>query len=194
MAEIPGYTFGSPSLPRAPLTLKELEEIQQSLTFTPEDKEALQRAGDILEDQVDDILDVWYGFVGATPHLVAYFAGADGQPLGDYLQKVRARFGQWILDTCRRPYDQAWLDYQLEIGRRHHRTGKNLTDGVQAAPHIHFRHLVALAYPIFATLKPFLEKKGALPEEVEKMHHAWLKAVLLQVILWSYPYVKEGDF
>ncbi|MDI3270720.1 MAG: protoglobin domain-containing protein [Bacillota bacterium] len=194
MAEIPGYTFGSPTLPRSPITLEELQDIQRSLTFSPEDKEALRKAGDILEDQVDAILDVWYGFVGATPHLVAYFAGADGQPLGDYLQKVRARFGQWILDTCRRPYDQAWLDYQLEIGRRHHRTGKNRTDGVQAVPHIHFRHLVALTYPIFATLKPFLEKKGASGEEVEKMHQAWLKAVLLQVILWSYPYLREGDF
>ena len=26
------------------------------------------------------------------------------------------------------------------------------------------------------------------------MHQAWVKAVLLQVILWSHPYVREGDF
>jgi hypothetical protein len=26
------------------------------------------------------------------------------------------------------------------------------------------------------------------------MHQAWVKAVLLQVILWSHPYVIDGDF
>jgi hypothetical protein len=26
------------------------------------------------------------------------------------------------------------------------------------------------------------------------MHQAWLKSVLLQVTLWTYPYIKEGDF
>ena len=28
----------------------------------------------------------------------------------------------------------------------------------------------------------------------ETMHQAWVKAVLLQVILWSQPYVRDGDF
>jgi hypothetical protein len=26
------------------------------------------------------------------------------------------------------------------------------------------------------------------------MHQAWIKSVLLQVTLWSHPYVKDGDF
>lgn len=38
-----------------------------------------------------------------------------------------------------------------------------------------------------ATLKPFLGRKGNSTEEVEKMWHAWLKSLLLQVTLWSYP-------
>ena len=45
---------------------------------------------------------------------------------------VVKRFGQWILDTARAEYDQAWLDYQHEIGLRHHRTKKNRTDSVDA--------------------------------------------------------------
>jgi hypothetical protein len=43
-------------------------------------------------------------------------------------------------------------------------------------------------------LKPFLADGGATPDEVEAMHQAWVKAVLLQVILWSQPYVRDGDF
>ena len=41
---------------------------------------------------------------------------------------------------------------------------------------------------------PFLAEGGATAEEVEAIHQAWVKVVLLQVILWSYPYVREGDF
>ena len=40
----------------------------------------------------------------------------------------------------------------------------------------------------------FLAKKGHTAAEVEAMHMAWTKAVLLQAILWSRPYTKEGDF
>src|SRR5579884_1448918 len=48
--------------------------------------------------------------------------------------------------------------------------------------------------PITYTLKPFLAKKGHAAEDVEKMHQAWIKSVILQITLWSQPYVKDGDF
>jgi protoglobin len=79
-------------------------------------------------------LNLWYGFVGSHPHLVYYFTGSDGQPNAGYLNAVRQRFSQWILDTCNRSYDQDWLDYQYEIGLRHHRSKKNQTDSVQSVP------------------------------------------------------------
>lgn len=63
-----------------------------------------------------------------------------------------------------------------------------------APPFIHFRYVNALIYPIFATIRPFLEKGKSDPAEVERMHQAWLKAVLLQVTLWSQPYLREGAF
>jgi len=43
-----------------------------------------------------------------------------------------------------------------------------------------------------ATIWPFLAKKGHSSAEVERMHEAWCKAVMLQVTLWSRPYSKEG--
>ena len=57
-----------------------------------------------------------------------------------------------------------------------------------------FRDLFALVFPVTFTLRPFLAKKGHSAEEVEKMYAAWVKSCLLQVTLWSHPYVKEGDF
>jgi hypothetical protein len=192
---IPGYRLGDKTLPKSPLTLDDLATLKTSLLFADADIAALRRAHDVIEDQVEAILDVWYGFVGGTPHLLAYFSDArTGQPIGAYLDAVRKRFGQWILDTCRAEYDEAWLAWQEEIGRRHHRVGKNRTDGVSAAPHIPMRHVLALVMPISITMKPFLAKKGHAATEVEAMHAAWSKAVLLQAILWSRPYARVGDF
>lgn len=192
---IPGYGYGTRALPRSPVTLEELALLKATLLFDEKDEAALRQSRGILADQAEAILDVWYGFVASHPHLVRYFSRkSDGQPSPEYLQAVRRRFGQWILDTAAAEYDQKWLDWQHEIGRRHHRAAKNRTDGVESVEIIHYRYLPALVYPITATLRPFLAKKGASPEEVERMQQAWLKSVLLQVILWSQPYVRDGDF
>lgn len=192
---IAGYTYGTAAVPQAPVSLADLEFIKKSLLFGEEDVRALRMSHEVLKDQVEAILDVWYGFVGANEHLLYYFTNkSDGKPNSEYLSAVRKRFGQWILDTASANYDQKWLDYQIEIGRRHHRSGKNKTDSVSSVEHIPFRYLIALLIPITTTLKPFLAKKGHRPEEVEKMHAAWVKSVTMQLILWSYPYVKSGDF
>ncbi|HZU04548.1 MAG TPA: protoglobin domain-containing protein [Chloroflexota bacterium] len=193
-AQIPGYTYGTAAVARSPLTLEDLRLLKETVLFTDEDERYLRLAGQVLADQVEAVLDLWYGFVGSHPYLVYYFTGPDGQPIPAYLAAVRRRFGQWILDTCNRPYDQDWLNYQYEIALRHHRTKKNQTDQVQSVPHIPLRYLIAFIYPITATIKDFLARKGHSAEEVEKMYQAWFKAVVLQVALWSLPYAKEGDF
>jgi hypothetical protein len=192
---IPGYTFGTAAVGRSPLADEELEELKRTVLFDEADVRYLKMSHDVLADQVEDVLDVWYGFVAANPHLLRAFADRDsGEPIGEYLGRVRARFGRWILDTASAEYDREWLDYQHEIGLRHHRTKKNQTDGVAAVENIPLRHLVALIYPITATLRPFLEKKGHSREEVDAMHDAWRKSVILQVALWAQPYAKDGDY
>ncbi len=191
---IPGYALGAPSVPRSPISMEEFELLKKSVLFTEDDVKALQQSLDVVKDQTEAILDVWYGFIASQPQLLQSFAGSDGQPDSQYLEAVRKRFGQWILDTAAANYDQKWLDYQYEIGLRHHRSKKNRTDGVSAAGIVPLRYILAVLYPVTATLKPFLAKKGHSAEEVERMHQAWIKSVLLQVILWAQPYVKEGDF
>jgi Protoglobin len=195
MTTIPGYTIGSHAVPRSPVTLADFALMQKSALFGDDDIQALRQSHTVVHDQVEAILDVWYGFVGSQPHLLASFTHKDnGEPLGDYLAAVRRRFGQWILDTARAEYDQAWLDYQHEIGRRHHRAKKNHTDEALSTPIVPFRDLFALIFPVTITLKPFLAKKGHPADEVDRMHAAWVKSCLLQVTLWSHPYVKDGDF
>lgn len=190
LSDIPGYRYGA--VEPSPVTATDLAELKASVLFTDDDAAALRTAGGVLRDQVEAVLDVWYGFVGSQPHLLASFSTPGGEPLPDYLGRVRARFGQWILDTCQRPYDEDWLAYAEQIGQRHTTARKNRTDGAPASATVGLRHLIALIYPITATLRPFLAKGGHSEEEVERMHQAWFKAVTLQVALWARPYARDG--
>jgi len=195
MSNIPGYTFGAASVARSPVTLADFEQMKASALFGEDDAKALRQSHGILKDYLNEILDVWYGFVGSQPHLLTSFTGkADGKPIAAYLDAVRKRFEQWVLDTARAEYDQTWLDYQHEIGLRHHRLKKNQTDGAASTAIVPFRNLFALVFPVTFTLRPFLARKGHSNEDVDKMHAAWVKSCLLQVTLWCHPYVKDGDF
>jgi len=192
---IPGYDYGKPSIPRAPISDEEFELLKKTVMMTPEDEAYLRKAGEVLSDQVDEILNLWYGWVCSNPHLVYYFGEkSSGKPIPEYLEAVRRRFGQWILDTCFRKFDREWLNYQYEIGLRHHKTKKNKTDNVNIVEHIPLRYMIAFIYPITATIKPFLAKKGHSADEIEKMLNAWFKAVVLSVTLWSLPYAKEKEY
>lgn len=188
---IAGYLYGSDDLERSPVTEEDLALLKQTVLFGDDDERHLRMAGEVLSDQVEAVLDVWYGFVAAHPHLVLYFAGPDGSPIDDYLTRVRARFGQWIRDLCERPWDRAWLDYQEEIALRHTPAKKNQMDAADAPDRIPLRYLVAFVYPITATVREFLARKGHSDEEVDAMHQAWFKAVTLSVALWSRPYAGE---
>ena len=193
--DVPGYDHGQSSLSAAPYTMDDLRSLQKCMLFTDDDVRALRQSKAILADQTDAILDVWYGFVASTPELVRYFSDArTGQPDAGYLDAVRKRFALWIVDTADANYDQQWLDWQYEIGLRHSRLKKNRTDHAPSVAQVDFRYIPALTIPITTTLKPFLASRGAAAEDVEKMHAAWVKSVLLQTILWSHPYVREDQF
>jgi len=176
------------------MTMDEFALLQQAVLWTQEDAHYIRMAGEVLDTQVEEVLDIRYGFVAAHTHLVYYFEGADEAPSQEYRTRVRQRFGQWIRDTCQRRYDQDWLNYHYEIGLRHHRSKKNQTDGVQSVPIIPLRYMIAFIVPITLTIKPFPAEGIHTAEEVEKMYQAWFKSLVFQVTLWSYPYAREGDF
>jgi hypothetical protein len=193
ISQIAGYTYGTSVISPSPISQEEFRYLKQTVLFSEEDKQYLRMAGSILQKHTDAILDLWYNFVGSHPYLIQY-SGKPKEPDSAYLGAVRQRFKQWILDTCNREYDQAWLDYQHEIGLRHHLTKKNQTDQVQSVPMIPLRYLIAFIYPITATIKDFLPNQGHDIEAVEKMHQAWFRSIVLQVTLWSYPYTNPGQF
>ncbi|HXF27150.1 MAG TPA: protoglobin domain-containing protein, partial [Bryobacteraceae bacterium] len=155
-----------------------------------EDSLALQRAGEILAGQATQMVDSWRARIAAQPELARLFFGPDGRPDEQYKAAVKRRFVQWVLDTCNRPRDQAWLDYQEEIGLRHTPAKKTRTDGANTPLVVPLRYLIAFV-PVVSALGPFLSRAGEPAVEVEKMQAAWSKAVLIQIALWSRPYVRE---
>lgn len=91
-----GYTYDSADLPPSPVGRQRFDELLTDVMWTADDAAALRRAGEILTPRVSDILDVWYDFIGSTPHLVTIFRGPDGEPDGQYLERVRGRFERWV--------------------------------------------------------------------------------------------------
>ena len=183
---IPGFAFGSEDIPRAEITLAELAALQLSVGLNPEDREALARAGDILGGQTHQIVQHWRaGIIASIPHLARHSRSLDDQPLPEYLQRSNRRFEQWIIDTCRRPYDQNWLNYQMEIARRHTSAKKNQTDGVQSTSFVPLRDIIGFVAVMNQTIKPYLGRTGASAEDVEQMHQAWCKSLQLQIALWA---------
>jgi hypothetical protein len=173
--------------------VQDLELLKATVLFTGADEEYLRMAGEVLTDQADAVINSWYELIGSHPHLLHYFSKNNLANL-EYLTSVRKRFIQWIKDLCFRPLDQEWLNYQYEIGLRHHRIKKNKTDEIEAAPIVHYRYITAFIYPITTTIKPLLASKGHSPEQVEGMQQAWFKAVVLSAVLLTYPYIRAGEF
>lgn len=173
--------------------MEELALLERTVALTAEDEHWLRQAGTRLADQADSIVAAWREVIADNPHLTAYYATQEGVVDPAYQQKVGARFKQWIVDVCQLPRDQTWLDYQHEIGLRHTHLRKNQADHAAALPHIPLRYLIAFTAVINDRIRPFLAKDVS-PDAAAAMHSAWCKAVLLQVTLWSRPYVAESEW
>lgn len=55
-------------------------------------------------------------------------------------------------------------------------------------------HFVQGVCHIINSYLAYLASKGHPAEVVNRMYDAWWKAVILQVTLWSQPYIRDGDF
>lgn len=190
-SEIPGYTYGAPEAAKSPISANDLELLKKTVDFKEDDEKYLRLAGEVLADQTENVVKAWRAVIAANPHLARYSLDSEGKPIAHYSANSGLRFRQWILDTCFRPYDRDWLNYQQEIALRHTSVKKNKTDYVESAAYIPLRYVVAFTAVINDGIRPFLAANGHSPDEVERMHRAWCKSVQLQIALWSEPYANS---
>lgn len=187
--QIPGYLYGSAEVARSPIGAEELAELKVSAGFTEEDERYLRLAGEVLQDQTGQVVHHWRGsIIAGIPNLARHSRGTNDEAIAAYLERSNARFSQWILDTCLRPYDQDWIDYQQEIALRHTSAKKNRVDGVHSTPFVPLRDVIAFLGVMNDSIKPYLASKGHSEEDVERMHTAWCKSMQLQMALWIGPY------
>jgi hypothetical protein len=187
--EISGYTYGTAGT--SPVSLQDLENLKISVGWTDEDERYRRMAGEVLSGQTRPLVDHWRReIIGKIPNLFRHSRTPGGEPLPDYQTKSGLRFEQWVLDTCFRPYDRDWLNYQHEIALRHTSLKKNTTDGVDSTLYVPLRDIIAFIAVMNETIKPYLSAQGHKLEDVEKMHRAWTKSLQLQVALWAQPYTR----
>jgi hypothetical protein len=192
--QIQGYSYGRPEVARSPVSLTELADLKTSAGFTEEDQHYLRLAGEVLADQTEQIVRHWRsGIIAGIPNLARHSRTPEGKAIPEYLAKSNLRFQQWILDTCLRPYDQDWIDYQHEIALRHTTSKKNITDGVRSTPYVPLRDIIAFTAVMNETIKPYLAAKGNSAEDVDKMHRAWCESIHLQLALWAAAYSGTGE-
>ena len=186
-APIHGYDYGK--VARSPVTLEELREIETTLGWSEEDARVLQRHEKLFHKNAEAMVDTWRAVIGSQPHLAKWFFAPDGKPDEAYKAAVKKRFMQWVVDVVTRPHDQAWLDYQEEIGLRHTPAKKNKTDAAETPNVVPLRYLLAFVPIVTTSTREFFAN---VPDgERQKLEDAWAKAVQLHVTLWSRPYVRE---
>jgi hypothetical protein len=184
-----GYAYGNQAIARSPVSLPQLTELQITVGLSDEDRRYLRMAGEVLADQTRQIVAHWRsGIIASIPNLARHSRAPAGAALPDYLSRSNRRFEQWILDTCFRPYDQEWLNYQHEIALRHTSVRKNRTDGVESTPYVPLRDIIAFIAVMNETIKPYLSAKDHTAEEVNQMYVVWCKSMQLQLALWTRSY------
>jgi hypothetical protein len=188
--QISGYTYEAADA--SPVSLRDLENLKVSVGWTKEDERYRRLAGEVLSDQTKPLVDHWRReIIGNIPNLIRHSRTPAGEAISDYSAKSGVRFEQWVLDTCFRPYDQDWLNYQHEIALRHTSLKKNTTDGVDSTPYVPLRDIIAFIAVMNETIKPYLSAKGHTVEDVEQMNRAWTKSLQLQIALWARPYTNS---
>jgi len=190
--EIPGYDYGRSVVAQSPVSLDELREIEQTTGWTEADADILLRHESIFVQNAERMVDRWRSVIGLQPHLAKWFFGPDGKRDDEYAARVKQRFVQWVVDVSGRPHDQAWLNYQEEIGLRHLPAKKNQTDKRSTPALVPLRFLLAFIPVITISARQFFLEAGVSGEELERLEDAWERAVQLHVVLWARPYAREG--
>jgi len=167
--------------PGVPLQLPqphEIDVLKRALLFTVQDRQALRGAWEILAHQTDDYLDRLPGLIAAHPALCQALSPACATLWND-VDEARRYFRQWLFDICQQPDNPRWLQPLAA-------KPPSLRPGL--------RYALACVYPLLAMARPLLAAGAQQPAEVEQMQQALTKALLLQVILASKIYAREGEW
>lgn len=170
-------------------TPEEVELLGRIGLFSSDDARALRKLWRLFQNQTDDYLDLVLGMVAAYPALaaaLALVAGDRSENSTENSTALRKLFRRWLYETCLSPQKPEWLlELYAELP-----PGPSMPELLTRLPD--FRYLIALSFPLLATANTLLIGNRVTAQDSERMQSAFLKSILLQVILLSKLYVKEG--
>src|SRR5262249_55106378 len=73
-AAIPGYDYGRSGVAHSPLPIEELRQLEETVGWTDEDAQVLQRHGDLFKAKAEQMVDSWRTVIGTHPYLAKWFA------------------------------------------------------------------------------------------------------------------------
>jgi hypothetical protein len=188
ISSITGYDYGSIKSAESPVSTSDLAHLEQAASWSLDDAQVLAAHANLFRAKAESMVDAWRAVIGSQPHLAHWFVRPDDTPDEQYKASVKRRFVQWVVDVAVRSHDQAWLNYQHEIGLRHTPAKKNKTDGADTPPVVPFRYLLGFT-PVVLPIRQFFKDDIRDPGELQKLEDAWRKAVMIHVTLWSRAYV-----
>jgi len=174
----------------SPVSTSDLAYLEQAAGWTLDDARLLAAHANLFRAKAESTVDSWRAVIGSQRHLAHRFVRPDDTLDEQYKASVKRRCVQWIVDVAVRSHDQAWLDYQQEIGLRHTPAKKNKMDGADTPLVVPFRYLLGFV-PVVLPIRQFLKDDIKDPEELQKLEDAWRKAVLVHVTLWARGYVSN---
>ncbi len=191
--QIKGYVYGKAEVPKAPISKEELKLLLDSALWTQEDEENRKIIGEVIKENMSDMLNQIVSYFGSRDYLIYYFKDERGETTEtEYVNNTVDRLAQWLLDICFRPIDENFVNYQYLIGIRHTFDGKGKADNVKTIPHIPMRYMITCIFPVTAVIRSFLERKFDDPKIVEKLYDTWFKLQVITTAFFCAHYTKEG--
>ncbi len=191
--EIAGYDYGSPRARTRRSRSTSCASSRPGVGWTDQDAIALERAARCCATRPEALVDSWRAEIGRQPHLAKWFFGPDGKPDERYKAAVKQRFVQWVVDACTRPRGPGLARLSRGDRAAPHPGQEEPGPTARTTPdHVPLRYLLGFMGPVIVGTKSFLARCGTSADEVERLHQAWTKNLLLHVALWSRPYVRDG--
>jgi len=191
--QIKGYIYGSQEVPKLKITKQELEQLLDSALWTNEDEENRKILGEIIKENMNEILNKIVSYFGSREYLIYYFKDKQGvTTITEYVNNTVDRLAQWLLDICFRPIDENFVNYQYLIGIRHTYDGKGKADNIESIQHIPMRYMITCIFSVTSVLKEYIEKKLEDPKLVDRLYNTWFKLQVITTALFCAHYAKEG--
>ncbi len=90
------------------------QDLQRYVRWTPDDQQRVAELGRLIEPFLAQLVDDFYQVIAEHPAAVRVMTGGPAQ-----VAQLKQSLTQWLHQLFRGPYDEAYVAYRSQVGRRH---------------------------------------------------------------------------